>query len=295
MQKNSHSTADFIELILRWWNIVNVKTPHKGWAKRLEDSYPITKTNFKNLFFLEKFSSWLESWESLNVPHCSDNKTRYGKLTLETFTALKHTCKTLVTCSYYLLNEMDYNYILLAKFQTDQLEKRFGLYRSTSGCNYNVSVTQILESEKKIKVMNLLKVRGDKSSNFVIKYLRCTDNVPDELEDCSRFNSVFNSVSLADIHENDVNILIYISGYVAFSTSKKIDCNSCRCRIYSDRTLECDIPQNLSQYLELLDRGGLKWPTTFMFNLCASTYLIFQKNLQSLREHFLEMNDKKKP
>jgi hypothetical protein len=43
---------------------------------------------------------------------------------------------------------MKFEYVLMGKFQTDKLN-RFGLYRRMSGCNYNVSEAQVLESEKK--------------------------------------------------------------------------------------------------------------------------------------------------
>ena len=42
-------------------------------------------------------------------------------------------------------------YVLSGKFQTDYLEFRFGQYRAMSGTNYNVSVTQLMESEKKVE------------------------------------------------------------------------------------------------------------------------------------------------
>jgi hypothetical protein len=49
--------------------------------------------------------------------------------------------------------------MLLGQFQTGVLERRFGQYRKLSGCNYNVSVKQIIDSEKKLKVTSLLRVR----------------------------------------------------------------------------------------------------------------------------------------
>ena len=53
---------------------------------------------------------------------------------------------------------MKLHYILTGKFQTDNLEARFGLYRMLSGSNYLVSVIEILQSEKKLKLKGLLKI-----------------------------------------------------------------------------------------------------------------------------------------
>ena len=53
-----------------------------------------------------------------------------------------------------------FQYVLTALFQSDPLEKRFGIYRQMSGSNYFVSVRQIFESERKLKVQSLLKYHG---------------------------------------------------------------------------------------------------------------------------------------
>ena len=57
--------------------------------------------------------------------------------------------------------------MLLGKFQTDNFEARFGQYIMLSGSNYLVSVNEVLQSEKKLKVKNLLKLYT--SSKGVIK------------------------------------------------------------------------------------------------------------------------------
>ena len=42
-------------------------------------------------------------------------------------------------------------YILPGKFQTDNLEARFGQYRQLSGDQYNISIQQVFEWEKKLE------------------------------------------------------------------------------------------------------------------------------------------------
>ena len=78
--------------------------------------------------------------------------SRCGKLYRETAFAITHTSDTLIKLCDYLRQELNYDYVLLGKFQTDQLEARFGQYRQMSRSNYNISVTQILESEKKLRL-----------------------------------------------------------------------------------------------------------------------------------------------
>ena len=47
---------------------------------------------------------------------------------------------------------MNVDFVLTGKFQTDDLGSRFGHYRQMSGGNRLVSIQEILESEKKIKL-----------------------------------------------------------------------------------------------------------------------------------------------
>ena len=49
----------------------------------------------------------------------------------------------MITLIKYLLQECELCYVLLGKFQTDQLESRFGHYRQLSGSNYLVSVQEV--------------------------------------------------------------------------------------------------------------------------------------------------------
>jgi hypothetical protein len=47
----------------------------------------------------------------------------------------------------------------LASSKTDSLEYRFAQYRRLSGTNYHVSVREILESERKLKLMSILSLK----------------------------------------------------------------------------------------------------------------------------------------
>ena len=79
--------AEFINIFFIWWNIMNVKTPVKGWNLQNKYCNPL-KLNQENYAFLTIFCDWLESWDS--IPGKS------GKLTKETFTALHCIRKKLV-------------------------------------------------------------------------------------------------------------------------------------------------------------------------------------------------------
>jgi hypothetical protein len=135
--KGMNDTAQFTEIIRKWWDIVNNSSVMKGQIKRNEWCTPFEKpleSNLGNdvkLEFLKKFVVWLDKWHSLNNMN--------GKLTNETYHALRQSTLVLISViDYCFKTYIDLQYILAGKFSTDNLEKRFGLYRSLSGCNYNV-------------------------------------------------------------------------------------------------------------------------------------------------------------
>lgn len=138
----SKDTADFINIILTWWKIVNVKTPHKG--QRLNDIYqqPVVARNPSDpkLEFLNKMLNWLDVWKSGKFSH---------RLTSQTHNALSHTVYGMIEITKFCFEELNMKYILYGKFQTDLLENRFGKYRQLAGGQYNISVRQLYESEKK--------------------------------------------------------------------------------------------------------------------------------------------------
>ena len=82
-------TAQFISIVLKFWNIVNVKNTTKGLHKLLEDATVISSIKDDRLNWLDRFSSWLKLWNT--------KIEKQGHLSKETSTALIHTVDTLGT------------------------------------------------------------------------------------------------------------------------------------------------------------------------------------------------------
>lgn len=78
----------------------------------------------------------------------------HGKLTRETQAALLHTVTALYDLSVYMLNDIKVKYVLLGKFQTDNLEVRFGQYRQMTGGNYHVPLREVIKSERKLQIIS---------------------------------------------------------------------------------------------------------------------------------------------
>ena len=161
-QKNniSNQTSQFISLITRFWKMCNIHSPGKDIRLRDPDSRVFTLQDERFEFF-SRFVSWLQDWKTLN---CFG---RDGKLSSHTFISLIHTCRVLPRIVNYLTSDAcGFSYVLTGFLQNDSLEKHFGVYRLMSGCNYNISICQILESERRIKLSNILKLYRSQDNTF---------------------------------------------------------------------------------------------------------------------------------
>ena len=82
------------------------------------------------------------------------------KLTRETFLACEQICLVLRDLATYLIQENGFRFVFLGQISSDPVEKRLGLYRQMSGSNYFISQKQIEESERKLKILSIIK-NGD--------------------------------------------------------------------------------------------------------------------------------------
>lgn len=51
----AEGTAQFIDVIVKWWDIVNVKSPHKGQRLRNVWQEPVSEVNCHQLKYLDEF------------------------------------------------------------------------------------------------------------------------------------------------------------------------------------------------------------------------------------------------
>jgi len=126
-----------------------------------------------------------------------------------------------------LLDRRGLNYVLLGHLQSDAIERRFGWLRQLSGANFYISVRQVLESDKKIRALSLLKFARFRLSDIDEAIQNQTndkdsgaDNVADALAESVQFKH-FPSAS-------DANIIFYVSGYIARSIVRSTRCDTMR-------------------------------------------------------------------
>ena len=167
----------------------------------------------------------------------------------------------------HLLEHHKLSYVLLGKFQTDNLEARFGQYRMMCGTNYLVTVKEVLQSVKKLKVKSLLKLYS--RSKGVVKIMDFLGEFSDPCkEKCdSQFLATFPYAKITTKVSDDVlSSLLYTSGYVARKAMNHTDCNECKDLFgnkHNTMALQVD-PEHLI-YTEILNRGGVIYPSNLLF------------------------------
>lgn len=252
----AQSTADFINIIVTWWKVVNVKSPFKG--HRLKDAMqePVQSIDGHQLTFLNGIVEWLNTWKSIDLSS--------GTMTRETHTALRLTCYSLVELSRYCLEELKFKCVLLGKFQTYALEDRFGRYRQLAGAQYHVPVRQIFESEKKLRLQKLLTIPQWKSS---------VDSDPEESPQQYERSVVITEEDVTGC-KSDIDAIAYVAGYCAHAAMKKLACAlCCSTLVFEDRDIEVEDLKTISN----LTRGGLKFPRPCTVHIVLITKLVVEK------------------
>lgn len=253
-------TARFMRFIHTIMTIINVKDSTVGIRKRDENRKPIASITDKRLTLLENYGAFFQEWK---VSGCKG-------LTSETRTACISMCQTLPQLARFLLRR-GFAYVLLGQVQSDQLEHRFGRYRQMSGSNYFISVKQIVESEKKIKIVSFLKHSGMSPCDLSLVH-----DDEDSLSSSQIWPLDFESVETA-LEESELQIITFVAGYVAFQLAKRLNCQECEKWMTSSVALpELHVESDQhSDFLEMVSRGFLKSPSDSLFMLCTYAYCAF--------------------
>lgn len=266
-------TVEFLEIIHKWWTIVNIKNPVKHILHKNSLERQFENDDDDRLKFLADFLDWLNSWKSLNYG--------YGFLTHDTYNALTQSVSVMTAFIIYSLKNLEIPYVLPGKLQTDNLEGRFSRYRQLCGGNYNVSVLQIVEAEKKMRIKNLLGLTsaryGKVKFNFDMLPETYTKNKNNDVNvDDSKFLGMLTDNNFLSTVDVDDSSLLYICGYSSFKLKQKLECSFCI------NLITADINESTDQYFNYLNRGGLTVPSGLVMTIGQHVYCVVQ-NLISKR------------
>lgn len=176
-------------------------------------------------------------------------------------------------------------YILTGKFQTDKLESRFGQYRQLSGGNYNISIRQIFECEKKIRIMSVLERNLTINDKKIV--LRDFQTNWEGLENVSHSDEIdkFNiTVAKEDFEKckNVLPVIVYVAGYCCYAVFKKMNCDCCKGMLTCNT--ENDVHENY-KYIDGISRGYLMHPNPVVTNIVMYSYIVIDKMVQNQSFH----------
>ncbi|KAI6661466.1 hypothetical protein LOD99_13339 [Oopsacas minuta] len=182
-----------------------------------------------------------------------------------------------------LFNEScGFSYVLSAFRQIDPLEHHFGLYRMMAGSNYHISYIQILESERRLKLSNILKMFSDQQDScqsihtFVKSFTSPFSTSSDDQIDLEPYLDGICDVLSIEYTQQILQSLAFIGGYSVYKFLKGLqECRLCTDTLTYDKEFIPD-SDSISQFklLQLTDRGELKYPSEHVLSSVITLWRI---------------------
>ena len=250
----AEGTVMFLQLMIRFWKIVNVHSPGADVRYRDLDRGVLRSPNDAQLDFLLEVALMADEMKPPTA------KGRLCQLTRDTSKMIAHTCRGLVDLSLNLLNDKR-SYVILGWFSTDPLEKTFGQLRQGCGGTYFISAQSVLEK------LNIQR------ANLALKLqLSCLDeeNAGHSCKNCNRKPSdqeceILDNLAALEksINTATLNALVYVAGYIQFQAGSL---NECSTKFYADK---------YGLYMNNINRGGLIIPEDMIVQWIIYCYIFF--------------------
>lgn len=269
--KDFVDTAEFLELVRRYFNTCNVKSQYM--APRYNDKNRVAlrlgcEASEVSLKFLSEFGGFMRSWHESKG---SDSV----KITKDTCMAVFYTSRGLVSLTRYLLDKHSdvLEYVLLGKIQSDRIENHFGHLRKLAGGNYWASVRQFMENEAVIRTKSLIWWSGYNTAE--VASMMAPSRQERKLEDLKVVMELVEVVSQAEREEIDDSTkaaLGHIAGYLARSATRGKKCGACADLLVDREAAPLEVRFEERQvkqveaifrsFTEMLDRGRLLAPSS---------------------------------
>lgn len=189
----------YINIVFYFLHVIGIK-------KRDPFCEPIASSDAWQLDYLQHAADYFRLW------HNAGGKV--NGLTSETALANSLTFEAVVKLARYLINQKKLNTVLLGKFGSDVIEKRFGWFRQLSGANFYVSVKQILEAEKRIRVLGLIKAD---CLSLCVRPSDCNIQEVDKDDSVAEIEIKLTPVSELQISDVEGATIYYVAGYAGKS------------------------------------------------------------------------------
>lgn len=218
---------------------------------------------------MKLLAEWTEVAEMMRPEQI---KNRVNTLTMDTSAALKWTCSALIDLSCYLLttvNPWKHDWVPLGLFQQDDIEKHFGHFRMSAGCNFYITVKDIVNIQALDRAKTLLKICPD------LEQLSQDDSHNCRLCDkplCSAelriLDQLLEDSAIRDLPLDSKMAIFYISGYVAFKNPEL-------------RGSSEEAPSEIKTYFTAKNRGGLSMPSMNLVDFMFLVFSFFKTNVET--------------
>ena len=274
--EDASSTAEFLRLVVNLWKALNNK--NKFAASRFNDPARCVIDYEDSQGGL----ALLQHWADFNILSKPPRGMRIKSLTMDTASALSWTCSSLRDLAKFLLTTslpFKHDYVLLGFFQQDDLEKHFGHFRMSAGCNYFISVKDVMAIHNMDRAKLLVdSIEGDtilKSLTVCNCSESCTKNT---LSSCEQDLIMDMPAMLPSISPDDKMGLFYVAGFLAFKNPD----------LAGSRDYSAD--DVCRHFLDDMNRGKLSYPREELFQMVLYGFLFFTHTKETLcRTRFVQI------
>ena len=214
-------TANFLEMLKKWFSIVNVKTAYTH--VRLHDSIraPPSREERCGLDFLTAFGTMLQTWLDRNGGGKMSNRHDTGRhLNVQRSGRLGkllagNVLQPGALCAF-------------GKITSNKIEGRFGYLRKLAGENFWASVRQFMEGEAVIRVKSLVWLSG--YSLGTVTAVMTEARQQRQQDDAEVVETLVEFASCAEhetLSEGAEQTIAHVAGYLARSALRRKQCHAC--------------------------------------------------------------------
>ena len=168
-----------------------------------------------------------------------------------------------------------------------------------SGAQYHITYSQILESQRRLNLSNILKlfaVQQNKSELNIKQFIRTFSPTTDEFVpmSCAQYSVVIHDLNSIDLDIHVLQAIVFIGDCAVHLYLKTTNCHHCNQQLTEDKDIEIkDAPKyDLVRYI---DRGSLKWPSDIVIDSIVLLWKIFIKidGNEALKKQFYSSPSRK--
>ena len=181
---------------------------------------------------------------------------------------------------------------MIGMFQSDPIEKHFGLYRQTLGSNYRISELSLKQSEIKLRLSSLIDLSSSLSSiNSCLDSLRKPKPISSGIRfsTTAEFLPIYNQNMRKNLKVTDPGVLYYIVGCVAKKALKGVGCSDCL-KLFKSPYILSDFSHLMEKYQHCQNMFA---PTSFLMSLMIYVdYTLHGLSSYRFQQRFFETNNK---